>query len=102
MPPPSYDGPERRGSLTVAVDIKSVILLAAGLGPLLTVAIFYLQLRSDVRQGAADDVRRDAAVAAYREDNEALKVRVSKLERAQALYCSGMRRDSLRLPDADC
>lgn len=96
------NGAERRNGFTVAVDYKTILFLAACLGPLLTVAIFFLQLRVDIRQNTADDMRRDAMLGAHRADIEVLRQGVAKFERAHALYCSGLRRDSARAPDADC
>lgn len=100
--PDPYTGVDRRSAFTVAVDYKTIIFLAACLGPLLTVAIFFLQLRGDLRQNSVDDIRRDAQIADLRQEIAGLNLSASKFERAHALYCSGMRRDSSRVPDADC
>ena len=104
--PTSYEGPERRSAFTVAVDIKTILLTATVIGPLLTVAIFLIQLRVDWRQNASDDARREnensAFHAAQQSRIERLEASAAKFERAHSIYCSGMRRDSVRLPDADC
>lgn len=97
-----YTGPERRGALSVNLDLKSALFMIGFVAAILPLILFFLQLRVDIRQNSADDIRRDATLASQQAQIDALKVTASKFERAHALYCSGMRRDSSRVPDADC
>lgn len=102
----TYEGPERRASLSLNFELKSIIAVVAFVALVMPGLVFLLQMHVGLRQNTTDDMRRDAntsaQLAAQKLEIEALKVTAAKFERAHALYCSGLRRDSAQSPDADC
>lgn len=98
----TYEGPERRNAFTVAIDIKSLLMLIALIGPLVAVITMVLQVRQDVRGNSIRVMQVEA-------DVKSLQARMAEAEKAKLLYCSGRReaaeRDTngaLRIPDAGC
>jgi len=101
---PSYGGPERRSPFTVAIDLKSLLMLIALIGPLVAVITMVLQVRQDVR---GNSIR--ATVLETR--MQTMEGRMTEMERARVIYCAGRRaaasRDrsdstTVRIPDAGC
>jgi hypothetical protein len=98
-----YSGPERRGALTVAVDLKGLLLLIGLIGPLVAVITMVLQQRQDVRSNSvrvtALEVRQNALETRYNEDRR-------EWERARTIFCTARKtEDSIRarvLPDIGC
>jgi len=107
MPDASYAGPERRGALTIAVDLKSILVLVGLLGLLVAVITMVLQVRQDVR---GNSVR--ATVMETR--MQSLESRMAEQERARVIFCAGRRAamaakdrgdsagSTVRIPDAGC
>jgi hypothetical protein len=101
---PDTNGTERRKALTVAVDLRSLLMVIALIGPLAAVITMVLQVRQDVR---GNSIR--ATVLETR--MQAVENRLSEAERARVIYCAGRRaagfRDrsdssTVRIPDAGC
>ena len=97
-----YGGPERRSALTVAVDLKSLLLLIGLLGPLVAVITLVLQVRQDVRSNSMRATVMEARM-------QTLEGRVAEIEKARLVFCAGRRemrsdstRNGIRIPDANC
>lgn len=102
----TYDGAERRGAFTIAVDIKSILMLIALIGPLVAIITMVLQVRQDVR---SNSVRMTVTETRL----QALEGRMTEQERARTIYCAGRRAAAarergdassgiVRVPDAGC
>lgn len=100
------DGPERRAALTVAFDLKSILLALGMLGPLVAVITMVLQVRQDVRGNSVRATVLETRV-------QALEGRMTEAEKARTIFCAGRRaamsRDRsdtsgspVRIPDAGC
>jgi hypothetical protein len=98
--PETYEGPERRsGGFTVAVDLKSVLVLIGLLGPLVAVITMVLQVRQDVRGNSVRMTTMETRV-------QTLEDAKRRGDNALLLYCAGRREASdsvrTRLPDIGC
>lgn len=88
---------EKRGALTVSLDVKSILVFLGLVVPLVWVINAAVVIRQDVQVNS----RR---ITAWEMETDSLKRRVAALERAKLLYClDAQGRDSARsLLDADC
>jgi len=99
----AYDGKERRGAFTVAVDIKSILFVITVIAPLLGMSQWLMSVRQDVRSNTLQLIQ-------MKTTNEALETRVANTERdyqrSKLLFCAARDdTDTIRareLPDIGC
>lgn len=99
---PSVAGNGRNGNgskLMVAVDIRSILFVITVMAPLLGMSQWIMSVRQDVRSNTLRAIEVDQREKAHYEEIHAV---AEEFKRTKLLYCTGLRRDTTRAPDADC
>lgn len=98
--PVAGNGRNGNGSkLTVAVDIKSILFVITVIAPLLGMSQWIMSVRQDVRSNTLRAIELEQREKTHYEE---LRTVTDEFKRTKLLYCTGLRRDTTRAPDADC
>lgn len=97
--PAGRNGNGNGAKISVAIDIRSLLFLVGCIGPLVAIISLILQVRQDLRNNTMRLIDIDQREKAHYEEVHAV---TEEFKRTKLLYCTGLRRDSTRAPDADC
>lgn len=85
--------------ITFAVDLKSILLFVGCVGPLVAIISLVFQVRQDVRSNTLRILDVDQRERSHYEELHAV---TEEFKKTKLLYCTGIRRDTVAAPDADC